>query len=63
MPPRSAEMDKDETLAWLRRKSASMFPIPGASRAESAESSARAATLELAAEDVARIDAHVGFPA
>ncbi|MAQ18261.1 MAG: aldo/keto reductase [Sandaracinus sp.] len=50
-------------LAWLRRKSASMFPIPGASRAESAESSARAATLELAAEDVARIDAHVGFPA
>ncbi len=48
-------------LAWLLAKSNAMFPIPGASRVESAESSARAAELSLSDEDVARIDDHVKF--
>ena len=48
-------------LAWLLAKSDMMFPIPGASRVESAESSARAADLSLTESDVARIDDHVGF--
>lgn len=48
-------------LAWLRAKSPVIFPIPGASRVESAVSSAAAADLELTADEVAQIDAHVGF--
>lgn len=48
-------------LAWLLTKSDTMFPIPGASRVASAESSARAAALSLSDDDVSRIDQHVGF--
>jgi aryl-alcohol dehydrogenase-like predicted oxidoreductase len=50
-------------IAWLLRKSDAMFPIPGASREESARSSAAAADLALSDDEVARVDAHVGFPA
>lgn len=39
-------------LAWLLAKSPSMFPIPGASKPESARSSAAAATLTLDDEDL-----------
>jgi aryl-alcohol dehydrogenase-like predicted oxidoreductase len=49
-------------LAWLLLKSGAMFPIPGASRTASAVSSAGAAELTLWPEDVAQIDARVGFP-
>jgi aryl-alcohol dehydrogenase-like predicted oxidoreductase len=49
-------------LAWLLLKSGAMFPIPGASRVESARSSAGAAELMLSPEDVGQIDAHVRFP-
>jgi aryl-alcohol dehydrogenase-like predicted oxidoreductase len=48
-------------LAWLLSKSPSIFAIPGASRVESALSSARAADLALSDGDLAKIDAHVGF--
>lgn len=47
-------------LAWLRTTSETMFPIPGASKIHSAESSARAATLELSEADVRRLDEHLG---
>jgi len=43
-------------LAWLLAKSSAMIPIPGASRVESATSSAAAMTLELSEAQVARID-------
>jgi pyridoxine 4-dehydrogenase len=43
-------------LAWLIRQSPAMIPIPGASRAESAVSSARAADLELSDQEVAELD-------
>lgn len=48
-------------LAWLLAKSDAMFPIPGASRSESARSSAAAASLSLGDDEVAEIDAHVGL--
>jgi len=48
-------------LAWLLTTSDSMFPIPGASRVRSAESSAGAASLQLTEADVRRLDAHLGF--
>lgn len=48
-------------LAWLLCKSPVMFPIPGASRVSSAQSSARAVELELTDADIAEIDAYVGF--
>lgn len=43
-------------LAWLLAKSDNILPIPGASRIPSAVSSAHAVTIELTAEDVARVD-------
>ena len=48
-------------LAWLLTTSETMFPIPGASKIGSAESSARAASLELTEADIRRLDAHHGF--
>jgi aryl-alcohol dehydrogenase-like predicted oxidoreductase len=47
-------------IAWLLAKSPAMLPIPGASRVQSAISSAKAAELELTAEDLAELDA--AFP-
>ncbi len=47
-------------LAWLLAKSPSMLPIPGASRIQSAISSAKAADLELTPEDMTELDA--AFP-
>jgi aryl-alcohol dehydrogenase-like predicted oxidoreductase len=43
-------------VAWHLAKSPRIIPIPGASRAESAVSSALAARLELSSTDVRRID-------
>lgn len=43
-------------VAWHLAKSSRVIPIPGASRPESAASSASAARLELSLEDVSRID-------
>lgn len=43
-------------LAWLRHKSAQILPIPGASRPESIEDSARAAEVDLTADEAARIE-------
>jgi len=43
-------------LAWLLAKSKAMIPIPGASRVESATSSAAAMTLELSTAQVDHID-------
>lgn len=48
-------------LAWLRRKSPAMLPIPGAGKITSALSSVRAASLALSDDDVAEIDRHVGL--
>ncbi len=45
-------------LAWLLAISPVMIPIPGASRPESAQSSAAAMRLQLSPEDIARIDKH-----
>lgn len=42
-------------IAWLLQSSPSMFPIPGASRPESAQSSARAADLVLEKDDLAEL--------
>jgi aryl-alcohol dehydrogenase-like predicted oxidoreductase len=42
-------------IAWLLGSSASMFPIPGASRPESARSSAKAADLVLTDADRAEL--------
>lgn len=43
-------------LAWLLARSPVMIPIPGASRPESARSSAAAMDLALTAQDVGRLD-------
>lgn len=43
-------------LAWLLAKSPAMFPIPGASRPESAISSAKAAAVALDADDLRALD-------
>lgn len=43
-------------LAWLRHKSPRILPIPGASIPESIEDSARAAEIELTADEAARIE-------
>ena len=48
-------------LVWLLSTSETMFPIPGASRVQSAKSSARALDLELTSDDIARIDDHLSF--
>lgn len=45
-------------LVWLLAKSPVMIPIPGASRPESAQSSAAAMQMDLPAEDIAQIDKH-----
>lgn len=42
-------------IAWLLAKSPAMFPIPGASKPESARSSAHAAELVLDADDLSRL--------
>ncbi|MEO8877623.1 MAG: aldo/keto reductase [Polyangiaceae bacterium] len=44
-------------LAWMLAKSPVVIPIPGGRRIASVEDSARAADLELSAEDVAEIEA------
>lgn len=43
-------------LAWLRAKSASVVPIPGASKVESIEDSVKAAEVKLSATEVEQID-------
>lgn len=43
-------------LAWLRAKSSSVVPIPGASKISSVEDSVRAVEVALSGEDVAKID-------
>lgn len=48
-------------LAWLMAKSEAVLPIPGASRVQSARSSAAAADLSLSAEEVKRIDGAAGL--
>src|SRR5690606_34206290 len=47
-------------LAWMLAKSPVVIPIPGASRPETIIDSARAAALELSAEQFARLDAAAG---
>ena len=44
-------------LAWMLAKSPVVIPIPGASRPESVKDSAAAPGLELAGDDLARLDA------
>ncbi len=44
-------------LAWLLSKSPVVIPIPGASRRSSIADSAKAADLELAADEIQRLDA------
>jgi aryl-alcohol dehydrogenase-like predicted oxidoreductase len=46
----------EAALAWLLAKSPAMIPIPGASREESARSSAHAASVALTADDLADLD-------
>ncbi len=48
-------------LAWLRAKSPCIVPIPGATKPGSIEDSARAVTVRLSSEDVARIDREVAM--
>lgn len=48
-------------IAWLLAKSPVAIPIPGASRPESARSSARAADLELTDADVTELDRSFGL--
>jgi len=43
-------------LAWLRSKSPSILPIPGASKVSSIEDSVRAADVKLSDDEVQRID-------
>jgi aryl-alcohol dehydrogenase-like predicted oxidoreductase len=43
-------------LAWLRSKSPSVLPIPGASKVSSIEDSVRAADVKLSDDEVQRID-------
>ena len=45
------------TLAWMLAKGSRVIPIPGSSRPETAVSSAKAAAIELTADQVARLDA------
>lgn len=47
-------------LAWELRQSSSAIPIPGAVTPEQAIDSAAAASLELSADDLARLDAETG---
>ena len=47
-------------LAWLVAQGPTVVPIPGFTRPASAESAARAAHLELSAEQKARLDATTG---
>ncbi len=44
-------------LAWMLAKGDRVIPIPGSSRPETAVASARAADIELTADEVARLDA------
>jgi aryl-alcohol dehydrogenase-like predicted oxidoreductase/histidinol phosphatase-like enzyme/predicted kinase len=46
-------------LAWLHAVSPAVVAIPGATRADTARSAARAATIALSAEDLAELQAHV----
>src|SRR6185437_3910298 len=48
-------------LAWLRSLSEAVVPLPGPTRPESARSAARAATLRLSEDDLARLAGR--FPA
>ncbi len=48
-------------LAWLLKKSPVIIPIPGASRVESALSSAKAMEIELSDGDVEYLDQALGF--
>lgn len=43
-------------LAWLRSKSPSILPIPGASKVSSIEDSVRAVEVKLSNDEVQRID-------
>ncbi|MBC7972165.1 MAG: aldo/keto reductase, partial [Verrucomicrobia bacterium] len=43
-------------LAWLRAKSSSVIPIPGASKPESIEDSVTAASIDLSNAEVEQID-------
>jgi aryl-alcohol dehydrogenase-like predicted oxidoreductase len=43
-------------LAWLLAKGDHVFPIPGASRRETIEDSALAADLDLADDEIERLD-------
>ena len=45
------------TLAWMLAQGERVVPIPGSSRPETAVASAEAATLELAPDEVAALDA------
>jgi aryl-alcohol dehydrogenase-like predicted oxidoreductase len=45
------------TLAWMLAKGANVIPIPGSSRPETAQDSAKAADLDLTAVELARLDA------
>jgi aryl-alcohol dehydrogenase-like predicted oxidoreductase len=45
------------TLAWMLAKAPVVIPIPGASRPEPIEDSARAVELTLSDEELARLDA------
>jgi len=48
-------------LAWLLAQSQTMFPIPGASRVASAESSARAADIELSVSEIQSLNKAFGL--
>ena len=50
-------------LAWLLNKGSHILPIPGASRVESVEDSARAMFLKLESDDIATIDYITTFDA
>lgn len=47
---------QEAVLAWLLAKSPVMIPIPGATRPQTVESIVRAATLQLSADQFARLD-------
>ena len=53
---RHAATPFEVALAWLAGLSHVIVPLPGATRVETARSSARFRTLDLAAEEVARLD-------
>jgi aryl-alcohol dehydrogenase-like predicted oxidoreductase len=54
---RHAVSPYEVALAWLLASSKAMIPIPGASKPSSAQSSARAASLQLTGADMAALDA------